>query len=342
MTVFVDFTHLHRPITGLERIALELFSRSALAPLETIHVTAASIAGMASKQWLGLPWTALTNPGSVVLCPGFPPSIALQMACRRVIPYVHDLFAIERPQILDRAALFYTRPSLARLLRKQEVFLANSEKTRAELMTRAQKPARVELYRPRIRNIFDLHPGPSPPPRPILRFVALGTVEPRKNYLYAADVIEALNARGQPAELLIIGQAGWGRDRQALSGRRQVKLCGYLTDSEIRQAVQESDALISTALDEGLGLPLLELQYAGLPTVAVDIPIFRETLRRWAVYVPPDDACAAADAILQNFGSDGWRAAGRIAANRILEAYNRAADQDRETVIALIQDLERA
>lgn len=341
MAIFVDFTHVHRPVTGLERIALDLFSSRALEPLQVTHITASSIIGMASQQWVSLPWRALKRPGSIVLCPGFPPSIALQMACRGIIPYIHDLFAIEQPQILDRAALYYSRPSLARLLRRQNIFLVNSEKTRSELLAKLQRPARVELYRSIIQNIFQLQPRAPEPLQSTIRFVALGTIEPRKNYNYAADIIEALNARGCEAELRIIGQPGWGPDRRQLTRRNHVEPCGYLSKAEVRRIVLDSDVLISTSLDEGLGLPLLELQYAGLLTVAVDIPIFREVLKGHSLYIPQAEAGVSAGIILHYLKSENWRAAGRVQALRILDHYNCAASRDRETAIELIREVER-
>jgi len=339
MTIFVDFTHMYRAVTGLERISTELFSNQALDPLKVTHIRASSLKGLVSKQWIGMPLSALSRPGSVMLCPGFPPSIALQMVCPRIIPYVHDLFAIEQPQYLHPAALFYSRPSLAHTLRRQDVFLVNSEKTRSELVARLQRSARIELYRPTIRNIFDLQPRAPDPHRPTIHFVAVGTVDPRKNYHYAADIIEALNERGRKAKLRIIGQPG-GHEYRTLAGRNHVELCGYLNDTEVREAVLACDVLISTSLDEGLGLPLVELQYAGLLTVAVDIPIFREVLQGNSLYIPRARAGVAADMILQHLKSQDWRAAGRIQALRILEHYNGAASRDRETVIALIQDAE--
>src|SRR5262245_46610590 len=123
MPFIVDSTHMHRRTTGLERISHQLFSREALAPLKVTPVTAASLPGLVSRQWLGLPLAVLKRPGSVVLCPGFPPSIALQSVCRTIIPYVHDLLPARLPQLLHRGAYYYYRPSFLRMLRDQRLFL---------------------------------------------------------------------------------------------------------------------------------------------------------------------------------------------------------------------------
>ena len=55
MTILVDNTHLGRHVTGLERITLELFSATALAPLDVVPVTAHGLRQMLTTQTLGLP-----------------------------------------------------------------------------------------------------------------------------------------------------------------------------------------------------------------------------------------------------------------------------------------------
>ncbi len=55
MSIYVDHTHLGRHVTGLERITLELFSASALAPLDIVPVTAQGTRQMVTKQTFGLP-----------------------------------------------------------------------------------------------------------------------------------------------------------------------------------------------------------------------------------------------------------------------------------------------
>ena len=75
--ILVDMTHCGRRTTGLERIAQELFSPQALAPLPVEAVTARDRYGMVLKQIAGLPAAALLDRRALVRCPGFPPSLPL-------------------------------------------------------------------------------------------------------------------------------------------------------------------------------------------------------------------------------------------------------------------------
>jgi glycosyltransferase involved in cell wall biosynthesis len=342
VTIFVDFSHVHRKTTGIERISLELFSREALAPLATRHVTARSVPGMVRAQWLDLPLAALRDRDAVVLCPGFPPSIALQMTCRKIVTYVHDLFLMTHVETLNRNAKLYMRPSFMRMLAGERNFLTNSMTTKRALEGAARDDARILLYRPVIRDLFGMAGG-SERPRSgtALTFVAMGTVEPRKNYRYAADVITALNERGVSSRLVIVGRAGWGSDAQELASLPHVELLGHLPDDEVRRIVTGADCVICTSIDEGLGLPLVELQYAGLPTVAVDIPVFRELLGEDALFIPRAAAPEAADRIAAEAGTPGWRDRGRARSARILATYNEAARRDRERVVEFVAALER-
>ena len=83
-----------------------------------------------------------------------------------------------------------------------------------------------------VRNVFGLRPrttraNADAQPQP-LRLVALGTVEPRKNFRAAAKILAALRAQGFPdATLDIVGRPGWGDDWQMLenhSGRYAARL----------------------------------------------------------------------------------------------------------------------
>jgi glycosyltransferase involved in cell wall biosynthesis len=342
VTVLVDYTHVHRKVTGIERISLELFSKDALSPLSTQHVRARSVPDMIRRQWIDLPLTAARDRDAVVLCPGFPPSATLQVASRKLVTYVHDLFLVTQVETLSRNARFYLRPSFLRMLGTQRYFLTNSASTMRALAAVALPGSLILLYRPVVRNLFGLEAAnPEREASPVLTFLAMGTVEPRKNYRYAAEIVEALNARGVAAKLRIIGRVGWGPDAEDLSRRPHVELLGHLTDDEVRRIVASADCILCTSLDEGLGLPLVELQYAGLPTAVVDLPVFREILAGGSTVLPKGNAAGAAEAIAAASSHPQWRRRGRDEALRILSTYNGAAERDRDAVIGFLGALER-
>src|SRR5213079_113025 len=191
MTICVNNTHLGRHVTGLERITLELFSEAALAPLDVVPVRAQGVRQMVTTQTLGLPMR-LAASASILLCPGFPPSPLLRPFAARVLPYIHDVFLLSRPADLNRRARLYMAAPFKLALRHYPRFLVNSSDTKRKLAAHCRSDAEITLYRPPVRNVFGLESkqraGRDAQPRP-LRLVALGTVEPRKNFCAAARMV---------------------------------------------------------------------------------------------------------------------------------------------------------
>jgi glycosyltransferase involved in cell wall biosynthesis len=91
--------------------------------------------------------------------------------------------------------------------------------------------------------------------------------------------------------------------------------------------LQTATALVTTSLDEGFGLPLVEAMALGTPVVVSDIPIFREIGGAAALYVPATDASAVAAAIRTLEDPVEWDArseASRAQATRF--SWDRSAD----------------
>jgi glycosyltransferase involved in cell wall biosynthesis len=342
MTIYVDHTHLGRHVTGLERITLELFSRAALAPLDVVPVTAQGTRQMVMRQSFGLP-LRLAASSSVLLCPGFPPSPLLRPFASRVLPYIHDVFLLSRPADLNLRARLYMASPFRLALRSYPHFLANSRDTRRKLAEHCRPDAAITLYRPPVRNVFGLNAeGRTERRDGRLRLVALGTVEPRKNFRAAAKILSALRMHGFPdATLDIVGRQGWGEDWQMLGSMPGVSLHGYQPDQSVAKLLEAADVFLCTSHEEGLGLPLLEAQYAGLPVVAPDDAIFREALDASGTFIDPSEPKAAAATIAGLLSDRHWRARHVALAAQNLNRWNALASADRDSVITLIAGLTR-
>lgn len=344
MTIYVDHTHLGRHVTGLERITLELFSPEALAPLDIVPVTARGTGRMIATQTFGLP-LHLTNPSSILLCPGFPPSPLLRPFAARVIPYIHDVFLLTRRADLNRRARLYMAEPFKLAVRSYPRFFANSIDTKRKLAAHCKEDAEITLYRPPVRNVFNLRPadpGGQTKTESPLRLVALGTVEPRKNFVAAAKILAALREQGYSgATLEIVGRQGWGEDWHILETSPGVVLRGYQSSDRVNQILQNADVFICTSHEEGLGLPLLEAQYAGLPIVAPDAAVFREVLDQSGIFIKSEDPMSAARTIAEAISAPGWRAAYAALGARNLARWNALAAADRDTVIGLVAQISR-
>jgi glycosyltransferase involved in cell wall biosynthesis len=339
MTIYVDHTHLGRKVTGIERITIELFSSSSFDDIALTPVTASGTRDMIVKQTFSLP-LRLSDPSSILLCPGFPPSPLLRPFAQRVIPYIHDLFLITRPGDLNARAKLYMAKPFELAVRRYPRFLVNSLDTAQKLSRFCRSDAEISVYRPKVRNVFGIDAAGRDRPRDRkapLRLLSIGTVEPRKNYPYAGKILAALRQAGCPdATLDIVGRNGWGDDWQALERMDGVTLAGYCSGDEVRDRLQQADALLCSSFEEGLGLPLLEAQYAGLPIIAPDDAVFREVLGDSGIFIDRQNPVAAARTIESAFSESGWRTRFKQLSAQNLRRWNALAEDDRGRVSQMI------
>lgn len=328
--IYLDETHLRGHVTGIERITLDLFAPGTLAPHEVRPVTSRSLPTLVAAQQLGLPLRALRDRQALFLFPGFPPGPLCAVAAARCLLYVHDTFLITRKADLSLRSRLYMSPSFALALRWCPNLFVNSRTTGEAVRALCADRARVALLRPSVRDAFGLGDLPGPAGyaagKP-LRLLAIGTIEPRKNYPAALALTAALIRAGVPAELHLVGRVGWGRHAFLDDPPPYLHRYGYVSDAELRELAGSCHVLVSTSKAEGLGLPLLEVQHGGLPVVAPDDPVFREVLGASGLLIRPDQPDAAAAALL------AWIAGGGL--TRAIEAsrdnvarWNAAAAED--------------
>ncbi|NDB67048.1 MAG: glycosyltransferase [Methylocystaceae bacterium] len=341
-TIFVDFSHCHRHITGFERIALEQFSLEPLDPLPTKHIHAGSRLSMLWQQNVNIPRLLAQNPNSILLCPGFPPGLMTYLFSDRVIPYIHDAFPLTRASELTLRARIYIGLLLRLALKKLQLVMVNSLTTAREIQPFCHPKTEVLIYRPEFRNIFRVHASlksASAIDGQELRLLALGTIEPRKNLLSAAKILQVLRERHFPqARLDIVGRIGWGEDALKLQAYPGVFVHGYREEESVRQFLYQSHALINTSHAEGLGLPVLEAQHAGLQIIARDIPIFHEVLGSSGLFINTDQIDQSAEKIAIFFKSADHLSASFRALDNV-RRWNDLAIADRSALILRLSQI---
>ena len=143
--------------------------------------------------------------------------------------------------------------------------------------------------------------------------LAVGHLEPRKNYLKLIDAMARLRDRGQSCSLLIVGNDSGERkvieERiESVNLTGQVKFLHGLSDYDVRCVYKLCTLFVFPSSYEGFGIPLLEAMAAERPMVLSDIPVFREITEDKGVYFPHDDAEAMAAAIETVLSSSSERA----------------------------------
>ncbi|WP_424967198.1 glycosyltransferase family 4 protein [Dinoroseobacter sp. S375] len=131
-------------------------------------------------------------------------------------------------------------------------------------------------------------------------FLALGTLEPRKNLELLLDTWRLAAAELGPAvpTLVLCGARGWlppeafaALEANPLYGRKIVEINGA-SDHHVAGLMSGAQALLFPTRAEGFGFPALEAAARGVPVICSDLPVFRETLGTLPVYLSPDDSYA--------------------------------------------------
>lgn len=342
--IIADFTYVRRRDSGMERVARTLFSPTALHPLNLEQVWAgAGTLPILVAQLFRLPALARRNTEKTFLFTGYPPSLFFPLNKVACALYVHDIFLLTRPAPLNLAARLYLAPQFRRAIRKMRLFLCNSQNTADQLREVCAPDATVLVFRPAVENLFALTDAgrDDRPARPdVLKIVSLGTVEPRKNYSAAVAICRALSRlTGLPVHYDIIGRKGWAGQWEAISAAQDVTLHGYLDAGQIKKIVESADMVLSTSVAEGLGLPMLELQYAGMPVIAPDGPVFREVLGSSGLHIDTANPDSAASAIAGMLLDGEWRTLAATAARQNIARWNAMAHDDRAGVVTHLLSL---
>lgn len=118
------------------------------------------------------------------------------------------------------------------------------------------------------------------PPRQV--FLAVSTIEPRKNHAYLLDAFDLAWAAGSQACLCIVGRVGWKCDallkriREHAEYGQRLFMFNDMDDNGLEYAYANAAALVFSSHAEGFGLPLVEAMQRGLPAMGSDLPVFRE------------------------------------------------------------------
>lgn len=216
----------------------------------------------------------------------------------RLVYTLHDLSFLFHPEFTTEENRRVCFDGVFSAACRADFIVANSDYTRRSFLeTFPHYPAdRVRVVP--LGSRFSALPAscggrPTPGLAPGCFWLAVGTLEPRKNLrrLLAAYSRHASSSRA-PLPLVLAGGRGWLEDDLAdyiasLGIEGLVRLTGYVADEELIWLYRNCRAFLYPSLYEGFGLPVLEALSLGAAVVTSNATSLPEVAGEAAWYVDP-------------------------------------------------------
>ncbi|HEV2404614.1 MAG TPA: glycosyltransferase family 1 protein, partial [Ktedonobacterales bacterium] len=231
---------------------------------------------------------------------------------------IHDLAFLTNPECAVPALAEYLTHVVPRSLRRADRVIADSQRTADDLVERLNVPpekirvihlgmdtaftdARDAEAEGELRERLGLS-------QPFI--LAVGTIEPRKNYrnLIAAFAKATREPDGPPL-LVIAGRKGWLYEGvfaavDDFDVRDRVRFLDFIADRDLPTLYRAATALAMPSIYEGFGIPVVEAMASGTPVICSDAGPLPEVAGDAALIVPVSDLDALADA-LYRVATDG-------------------------------------
>lgn len=205
--------------------------------------------------------------------------------------YLHDLLPITHPELFVEKASDKHAARMRLMRDTADMIFVNSKFTQEAFEAHFHK---------KVSGVLEI--GVAPPPGPAFAgprkgFVSVGTIEPRKNFLWLAEAWLEFCARRPDLvgeeKLTIFGKMGWMaapdvERLQTLARDPHLEIRSGVDDEEIRKRLREARAYLSASRVEGWGMPLAESLTLGTPVVASKVAAHLEVTQGVAGYFSPD------------------------------------------------------
>jgi len=222
---------------------------------------------------------------------------------------LHDAIPIDYPHLVGEKAPLYHRQMIRTAAKHADCLLFNSQYTRDSVTAVMEDFG--GSYAPALVRSLPLPAAFIDAESSIAAlsdtryFLAVSTIEPRKNYGLLLRVWQRFIATKGAAtpHLVIVGALGKDAERilaplksdSALAGR--VHHVAGLSSPALASLVLGAAGMLCPSLAEGFGMPLLEASAMGVPAIATDIQAHREMASATTVLLSADDEDGWAQAI---------------------------------------------
>lgn len=212
----------------------------------------------------------------------FSPRHHLPLLIKKTVPAVvtiHDVIWKTHPQTMRTAGLLNEIIKMPHAIRRADRLICPSMATAGKVTEYWPR------YESKIRVIshgstrFSQNAGPAALTKPY--FLAVGTIEPRKNLPSLIEAFDRWAQTNSSHDLVIVGNRAWGWQKfcealERCTHKQRIHHFEGVDDQTLSGYYRNAAGFIQISLEEGFGMPVAEARQFGLPQILSDIPVFRE------------------------------------------------------------------
>lgn len=215
---------------------------------------------------------------------------------------VHDLVALLFSDRHNKKAVFTEKFFLKKAVRRAAHIITVSKHTRRDLIQYfpgAEEKTSVVYcgasseFKPLPKNSPELKNFAKETNLPAKFFLAVGTLEPRKNFPNLIRAFALLKQKMPDHHLIIVGGPGWGAHEVEETIRekylsKKVHILGYLSGKSLLYLYNLATAFVFPSIYEGFGIPPLEAMQCGCPVIVSNQASLPEVVGDAGLYVDPE------------------------------------------------------
>ncbi len=233
------------------------------------------------------------------------------------VPYVvtiHDLSYLYFPELFNKNDLYQLTNWSKYSINNSKHIIAVSKKTKEDILKNYKIPsAKVSVtyegydenrFKPQSKAAIDKVKAKYKIERDYVIFV--GTLQPRKNIgglIKAFDqLIRDQRPENRDLKLIVVGKKGWLYESifqivKDLKLQNKVIFTDFAPDSDIPALISGARCYVLPSLWEGFGIPVIEAQACGVPTIVSNVSSLPEVVGDSAILIDPNSTKSIAIAI---------------------------------------------
>jgi len=224
---------------------------------------------------------------------------------------VHDLVAFLFPKTHNKKAVFIEKLLLRTAIKKSYKIVAVSKNTKKDIVEKfGTDEQKIKVISCAAGEVYGkvgeekLKEFAEKTNLPAKFFLAVGTIEPRKNYVNLIKAFALIHERFPDFYLIIVGKNGWDYEPVYEEIRKNylqkyVHILGYLSDKSLANLYNLAQALVFPSFYEGFGIPPLEAMKSHCPVISSCTSSLPEVVDDAALLVDPNSPSQIAEAMVK-------------------------------------------